>query len=92
MAWAMWAASSPSSRPVATAPPKIATRQPWKPCWRIVPSRYPPIDLFERIAPPEDWEALAAVESLTNPRIREEIQSIAGAITRFCASSGERTC
>ena len=49
----------------------------WKPCWRIVPRRYPPIDLFERIASPEDWEALAAVESLTNPRIREEIGEIA---------------
>ena len=49
----------------------------WKPCWRIVPSRYPPIDLFERVAPPQDWEALAAVESLTNPRIREEIGEIA---------------
>jgi hypothetical protein len=56
----------------------LATRRvAWKPCWRIVPSRYPPIDLFERIAPPEDWEALAAVESLTNPRIREEIGEIA---------------
>jgi hypothetical protein len=45
----------------------------WKPCWRIIPSRFPPIDLFERIADPEDWEALAAIESLTNPRIRQEI-------------------
>lgn len=44
--------------------------------YRIISSRFPPIDLFERIAPPEDWESVAKIESLTNPRIRQEIGDI----------------
>lgn len=48
----------------------------WKPCYRIVPSRFPPIDLFERIAPPEDWDALIELESLTNDRLRDEVGAI----------------
>ena len=45
----------------------------WRPCWRIIPSRFPPIDLFERIADPADWEALIELEALTNDRIRDEV-------------------
>lgn len=43
------------------------------PCHRIVASRMPTINLFERIADPADWDALYALESLTNPRIRNEV-------------------
>jgi RES domain len=43
------------------------------PCHRIVASRLPTIHLFERVADPSDWDALYALESLTNPRIRNEI-------------------
>ena len=39
---------------------------------RIIPSRYPTVDLFERVASREDFAALQAVESLTNPRLRNE--------------------
>lgn len=49
----------------------------WRPAWRILPSRFPPIDLFERIADPADWDALIALESLTNDRIRDEVGNIA---------------
>ena len=49
----------------------------WLPCWRIVPSRFPPIDLFERIADPADWDALIVLESLTNDRIRDAVGDIA---------------
>ena len=45
----------------------------WTSCYRAIPTRYPPVDLFERVAPPEDWEALAQLESLTNDRVRQEI-------------------
>lgn len=38
---------------------------------RIIPSRFPPVDTFERIAGPELTELLAEVESLTNDRLRE---------------------
>jgi RES domain len=43
------------------------------PCHRIVASRMPTIHLFERVADPADWEALYKLESMTNPRIRNEI-------------------
>jgi hypothetical protein len=48
----------------------------WRPAFRIIPSRYPPIDLFERIADPADWEALIALESLTNSRLRDQAGEI----------------
>lgn len=44
----------------------------WSPSWRIIPSRFPPIDLFERIAPQTDWALLNDVETLTNDRVRLE--------------------
>lgn len=44
----------------------------WKPCYRVIPSRFPPIQCFERVAEPADLEAVLAVEALTNSRLREE--------------------
>lgn len=44
--------------------------------WRIVPSRYPQINLFEQVSDPNDWEVLYAVESLTNPRLRDQVGDI----------------
>jgi hypothetical protein len=44
----------------------------WLRSVRIIPSRYPPVDLFARVAPSEDFSALHAVESLTNERLRTE--------------------
>ena len=41
----------------------------WSKARRIIRSAYPPIDLFEDIAPPEDWPALMAAEQKTNPRL-----------------------
>jgi hypothetical protein len=43
------------------------------PCHRIVASRMPTIHLFERVADPADWDSLYKLESMTNPRIRNEI-------------------
>ena len=48
----------------------------WKPCRRIVPSRFPPIQLFERVTDPQDLEAIFAVDALTNPRLRDEVGDI----------------
>lgn len=48
----------------------------WNKTYRIVSTRYPPIDLFERVAPNEDWDALIELEMLTNPRVREELGQI----------------
>lgn len=52
------------------------TRINWRPCWRVMPSRFPPIDLFERVAEPADLEAIVALESLTNERLREEVGAL----------------
>ncbi|MEX2375625.1 MAG: RES family NAD+ phosphorylase [Dehalococcoidia bacterium] len=46
------------------------------PVFRVILSRYPQIHLFERVAGPADWEVLYAVESLTNPRLRDEVGDI----------------
>ena len=50
----------------------------WPQAWRVIASRYPPIRLFERLtADPAVWEALVELEQLTNPRVRDEVGSIA---------------
>ena len=48
----------------------------WQPCYRVIPSRFPTIHLFERVADAADWDALYWLESLTNPRLREELGEI----------------
>ena len=48
----------------------------WRPCRRIIPSRFPPVGLFDRVADPADLDAVIAVESLTNDRIRDEVGDI----------------
>ena len=45
----------------------------WRPAYRIVPSRYPAIGPWDRIAAADDFEALALIEGMTNPRLREEL-------------------
>jgi len=50
----------------------------WPQAWRIIASRYPPINLFERLTPDTAvWDALIALEQLTNPRARDEVGDIA---------------
>ncbi len=44
--------------------------------YRVILSRYPQIHLFERVSNPQDWDVLYAVESLTNPRLRDEVGDI----------------
>lgn len=56
--------------------PRLARVQ-WPEAWRIVPSRFPPEGVFDRIAVPEDLEALYAVESMTNARLRDELGQLA---------------
>lgn len=45
----------------------------WDRAYRLIRSIHPPIDLFEDIADPRDWEALASVESKTNPRLMDNM-------------------
>jgi hypothetical protein len=50
----------------------------WPQAWRIIASRYPPIQLFERLTnDPAIWDALIELEQRTNPRVRDEIGDIA---------------
>lgn len=53
-----------------TLPPIKRIR--WTHAYRIVPSRFPPIGVYDRITDPADLEAVFAIEALTNPRLREE--------------------
>ena len=58
----------------AAMPPLKRIR--WSHAWRIVPSRFPPVGVFDRIADPADLDAVFALEALTNPRLREEIGAL----------------
>lgn len=40
--------------------------------YRIIPSRFPPIQLFERLLAPEDLELAYELEALTNDRLLDE--------------------
>jgi hypothetical protein len=48
----------------------------WAPAFRIVPTRHPSVFLFDRVAQADDFEALYALESLTNDRVRDEVGTI----------------
>lgn len=49
----------------------------WCPCFRIIPSRFPPIGLFDAVADPADLEAVFQIEAMTNDRLREEAGDLA---------------
>lgn len=49
----------------------------WRQAWRVIPSKYPPINLFEDLTnDPAEWELLAELESVINPQVRQEIGEI----------------
>lgn len=48
----------------------------WQPCYRIIPSRFPPIGLFEEVTEPADLEAVFEIEAITNDRLREEVGNL----------------
>jgi hypothetical protein len=48
----------------------------WGATYRLVPSRFPPIGLFERVADVVDLDLVYAIEALTNPRLRQEAGEI----------------
>ncbi|KQM20596.1 RES family NAD+ phosphorylase [Novosphingobium sp. Leaf2] len=45
----------------------------WTPCYRIVPSRFPPVSVFDQVADPADLDAVFALEAMTNDRLRQEL-------------------
>lgn len=48
----------------------------WRPTYRLVPSRFPPVSLFDRAAHPDDYDVIHAIEGLTNERVRQELGEI----------------
>lgn len=56
---------------MSAVPPLEEVR--WDEARRIISSRYPPIDLFEDIADPRDWDLIASAEAKTNPRMAEHV-------------------
>ena len=55
----------------------VTRRITWPRTVRIIRTIHPPIDLFEDIADPADWEALASAEAKFNPRVRQSIGDLA---------------
>jgi len=49
------------------------TRLNWNPAYRIIPTRFPAINIFDRVASAQDFDALYALESMTNDRVRDEV-------------------
>lgn len=54
-------------------PPARLARIDWSPAYRVIPTRFPAVNLFDRVASSEDFEALYALEAMTNDRLRTEI-------------------
>ena len=62
---------------MVTAPDQVPlTDLNWDKATRIIRSVYPPIDLFEDIAEPEDWPLLISAEQKTNPRLMDTIGNL----------------
>lgn len=60
--------------PNAAPSPEIALQAvAWRPCHRLIATRFPTVGLYDQIADPADLEVVFAIESLTNPRIRQEL-------------------
>lgn len=44
----------------------------WRPSYRLIPSRYPVVGLYDAVADPADLDTVFAIEALGNPRLRDE--------------------
>jgi hypothetical protein len=48
----------------------------WHPGFRIIPSRFPSVNLFDRVASHADFDALYMLEAMTNDRMRDEVGTL----------------
>jgi hypothetical protein len=71
-------AAPPQARRSAKVDPKTVPvrRVSWRPSYRLIPSRYPTVGLYDAIADPVDLDVVFAIEALANPRIRDELGEI----------------
>ena len=71
------APAGPARRPTKIAPESVPVRRvTWRPSYRLIPSRYPTVGLYDAIADPADLDVVFAIEALANPRIRDELGEI----------------
>jgi hypothetical protein len=49
----------------------------WAQSWRIVRSIYPPVDLFEDVADPADWELIVSALAKLDPAVRDGVGNLA---------------
>ena len=71
-----WVAPDPqvarrTARRMELIPP--VSRVSWRDASRLVPSRYPSVGLFDRVATPEDLELVLELETWTNDRVNTEL-------------------
>ncbi|HEV3154431.1 MAG TPA: RES family NAD+ phosphorylase [Candidatus Baltobacteraceae bacterium] len=50
----------------------MVTQLDWHPAFRIIPSIYPPVGIYDDVADADDLDAVVTLESATNPRILTE--------------------
>ncbi|MDQ6629478.1 MAG: RES family NAD+ phosphorylase [Pseudomonadota bacterium] len=66
---------------MAIDPASVPTaRVSWRPSYRLIPSRFPTVGLYDAIADPADLDVVFAIEALANPRLRDligELQLVA---------------
>jgi hypothetical protein len=56
----------------------VVRRIRWQQACRIVPTRYPAVNLFDRVADAADFDALYALEAMSNERLRDETGQVEG--------------
>lgn len=57
--------------------PFLTSQVRWEKAVRVIPSKFPPISIFEDLTDdPSEWELLAEIEAAVNPRVRDEIGEI----------------
>lgn len=44
--------------------------------YRLIPSKYPPIALFDDVATPDEFDLLYEIQALTNPRLQSELGNL----------------
>jgi RES domain-containing protein len=65
----------PIARPAPASGPALR-RVRWPQACRIVPTRHPTVSLFDRVADAADFDALYALEAMTNERLRDELGQV----------------
>lgn len=65
----------PTAAQRAVAEPQVR-RVRWQQACRIVPTRYPAVNLFDRVADSADFDALYALEAISNERLRDELGQV----------------